>query len=254
MASEKTTAIVLRLVEFSETSLIVTMMTRDFGKLGVLAKGARRPKSSSEGALDLLALCRVVIIRKSSDALALLTEAKLERVFRAGRRDLKRLYAAYYVAELLREFTDENDPAPELFDLADLTLQQLDADTEVDACLLRFEIQLLRLIGHLPMLDACAVCGKPAPASVRGGRVHFGWQAGGLLCSNCRSVARGVSLIRTETVDWMRLASQTPGGSPPTLHPSIGGELRGLLNQYLTHLAGGPLRLRGLISGSAAKS
>ena len=49
MSSEKSRAIVLRLVEFSETSLVVTLYTRDFGKIGALAKGARRPKERVRG-------------------------------------------------------------------------------------------------------------------------------------------------------------------------------------------------------------
>src|SRR5690606_28430132 len=81
MSSEKTDAIVIRLVEFSESSAVVTLFTRDFGKISGLAKGARRPKSAFESALDLLAVCRIVFLHKSSDALDLLTEAKLERRF-----------------------------------------------------------------------------------------------------------------------------------------------------------------------------
>src|SRR6266513_5517661 len=99
MSSEKATALVLRVVEFSETSSILTIFTREFGKVRGLAKGARRPKGPFESALDLLCLCRIVFLRKSSDALDLLTEAKLERRFRP--RDLSSLYAGYYVAELL---------------------------------------------------------------------------------------------------------------------------------------------------------
>jgi DNA repair protein RecO (recombination protein O) len=70
---EKSPAIVLRVVDWSETSSVVTLFTREFGKVRGLAKGARRPKGPFESALDLLAVCRVVFIRKSSDALDLLT-------------------------------------------------------------------------------------------------------------------------------------------------------------------------------------
>src|SRR4029078_13060832 len=106
MASEKSRAIVLKVIEFSETSCVLTLFTEDFGKIGALAKGARRPKGPFEGALDLLALVRIVFLHKTSDALDLLTEAKLERRFRSAQRDLARLYAAYYVAVALSAPSD----------------------------------------------------------------------------------------------------------------------------------------------------
>src|SRR5580698_2063003 len=119
MSSEKASALILRLVDFSETSSVVTLFTREFGKVQALAKGGRRPKGPFESSLDLLALCRIVFLRKSSGALDLLTEAKLERRFRTPSRDLSCLYAGYYVAELLSELTDDYDPNPALFDLAE---------------------------------------------------------------------------------------------------------------------------------------
>jgi len=105
MSSEKTDAIVIRVTEYSETSCIVTMLTRDFGKVTVIAKGARRPKSPFEAAIDVLAICRIVFIAKTN-SLSLLTEAKLEHRFRAGESDLNRLYIGYYVIELLKILSD----------------------------------------------------------------------------------------------------------------------------------------------------
>ena len=100
MAAEKTTGIVLRVIAFSETSCIVTMMTRDFGKITTLAKGARRPKSPFEAALDVLAICRIVFLDKSSGAMGLLTEAKLERRFRSASASLTRLYAGLSIIHI----------------------------------------------------------------------------------------------------------------------------------------------------------
>ena len=252
MASEKTTAIVIRLVEFSETSLIVTLLTPEFGKVSAMAKGARRPKSSCEGALDLLSLCRVVMIRKSGDTLDLLTEAKLEKRFRAAEYDLHRLYAGYYVAELIRELTDENDSSPELFQLTCDALADLDGDMEVDLCLLRFELQMLRILGHMPSLDSCAVCGKSAHGSevdaAPSKRIPFGCQAGGVLCPACKQTARGVVLLRLGSLQWMR------GACTESIEPvprDCRGELRGLLNQYISNLAGMPLRMKSLITRTA---
>jgi len=187
MAAEKTDGIVLRVIAFSETSCIVTMMTRDFGKITLMAKGARRPKSPFEAALDVLAICRIVFLHKTSGAMSLLTEAKLERRFRSSATNLKRLYSAYYIVELLNILTDEGDSNPELFELADKTIRLIDSDQiEEDLLnleLLKFELSLLDLLGHLPMLTKCVSCGREKTTLAR---VHFGLNAGGILCHGCR--------------------------------------------------------------------
>ena len=132
MAADQTTALVLRAIEFSETSLVVTLLTKDFGRVSALAKGARRPKGPFEGSLDLLSVCRVVVIRKNSESLDLLTEAKLLRRFRGAERSLQRVYAGYYLSEMLRLLlTDDNDPHPDVYNLALQTLDQIDGHGEL---------------------------------------------------------------------------------------------------------------------------
>ena len=82
-----------------------------------------------------------------------------------GRPDLFGLYAGYYVAELLGELTDENDPHPELFDLADETLEALAAGEAVARRIVRFELGALRLLGHMPALDAAPNAARRWPAT-----------------------------------------------------------------------------------------
>jgi DNA repair protein RecO (recombination protein O) len=249
MSSEKTDAIVIRLVEFSESSVIVTLFTRDFGKVSGLAKGARRPKSAFESALDLLAVVRIVFLHKSSDALDLLTEAKLHRRFRAATRDLSRLYAGYYVAELLGDLTDHDDPHPELFDAADAALLALDGDGEIAAIIVRFELTLLRLVGHLPELETCIECGTPIAST---GRVSFGHLSGGVLCAKCRSGKRQVASVSAETIAMLRRLSQDEGSwSASRVERERLGESRGLLNQYLANLLGRRPRMYAWLSAIA---
>src|SRR5438309_1704069 len=114
MATEKATAIVLRTADWSESSRIATLWTRELGKVRAVAKGGRRLRSSFENALDLLTVCSIVLIRKSSGSLDLLTEAQVVRRFSRLRADLGALYAGYYVAELLTDWTEENDAHPAL--------------------------------------------------------------------------------------------------------------------------------------------
>lgn len=210
MAAEKTTGIVLRVIAFSETSCIVTLFTREFGKITTMAKGARRPKSPFEAALDVLAICRIVFLDKSSGAMGLLTEAKLERRFRSATRNLSQLYAGYYVVELLNTLNDEGDPHPDLFDYAVATINLIDSretcEDQLSQILLRFELKTLELLGHLPMLTKCVSCGREKTTLTR---VSFGLNLGGILCQSCR---RGESNIVSLSSDGLQFLLGLVGG------------------------------------------
>ncbi|MCO6458466.1 MAG: DNA repair protein RecO [Pirellulaceae bacterium] len=251
MPSEKSLAIVLRVVEFSETSCVVTLFSEEFGKIGALAKGARRPKSAFESALDLLAVCRIVFLRKSGDVLDLLTEARLERRFRSASRDLSRLYAGYYVAELLNELTETHDPHPQLFQLADQTLARLDdGQSDVGRTVLRFELRALDLLGHLPSLEDCVGCGTSVTPI--GGHVAFGLVAGGVLCPACRPGQRHVASVTGGTLEELRrLAGSDGARNEPS--GAVPGELRALMNQYLCSLLGKRPRLHAYLAATGKR-
>jgi DNA repair protein RecO (recombination protein O) len=238
MPAEKATALVLRVVEWSETSSIVTLLTREFGKVRGLAKGARRPKGPFESSLDLLSTCQIVFLRKSSEALDLLTEAKLQRRFRPRVGDLSCLYAGYYVAELLDDLTDDYDPHPLLFDAAQEALLGLSSgETPASLHVLRFELTALELLGHMPTLAACAECGKPVD---RGGRVAFGQLAGGVLCKDCRPGKPQVVSISSQALEALtQLADLTTDAwRQRSWERGALGEVRGVLNSYISHLLG----------------
>ena len=249
MATEKSSAIILRLVPFSDTSLVVTIYTRELGKIGALAKGARRPKSSFESALDLLAVCRVVFIHKSSNALDILTEAKLERRFRSAARDLSRLYAGFYVAEILEGMTEYADPHPELYDATQQTLIALDETLEesddIATWLTWYQLRLLEQTGQLPALDRCTRCGEE---DVTGAGIRLGMVDGGLLCPNCRAGRPHVVQLRPEGLDLLRrLAAATE--SPSEIDPSrergaavVSAGIGAVVARYVAHVLGRPPR------------
>jgi DNA repair protein RecO (recombination protein O) len=239
MAAEKTIAIVLRVVPFSETSVVTTLFTRDFGKISALAKGARRPKSPFEAALDLLSICRIVFLRKTSDALHLLTEARLERRFRAGQRQLQRLYAGLYVVELLGALTLEGSSYPRLYDAAADALGSLDGDADIAATLVRFEWRLLDQLGLRPSLDACVNCGGLVDETARWG---FSLPGGGLVCPRCRTGQRHVVQVSARARRLMRQLGDEPATRPD--EPAPWGEVRALVDQYITYLLGWKPRLQ----------
>jgi DNA repair protein RecO (recombination protein O) len=203
MAAARSLALVIRSVEVFETSLVVTLFTREMGKIAALAKGARRLKSSFQGGLDLLSVSDIVCIPKASEALDLLTESAPVERFASLRRDLAALYAGYYIAELLYDLTDLHDPHPKLFDAARITLRHLGDAGMWPRRLLRFELACLRELGLLPSLDGCAHCG--APVEPPGGNVPFGLVAVGILCDSCRAGQPHVREISARELETLRL-------------------------------------------------
>ena len=242
MAAEKALALVLRTTDWSETSRIATLWTREHGKVRALAKGGRRLKSSFENALDLLTVCSIVFLRKSSGSLDLLTEAQVVQRFGRLRTDLAALHAAYYVAELLADWTEDYDPHPALFDEALDTLRAVglpgDGD-EVGPRVMRFEMALLRELGYSPTLDACASCG----AAAGGGRVSFSAAAGGVLCPGCARGQREKRTLSARALALLRALADPGGGWRGAWDDPARREVRQALGHYVTYRMGRRPRL-----------
>ncbi len=144
---DTTPAILLRKTKLTETSLIITWLTRDEGKLKTVAKGARRPKSRFAGTLDLFYHCEIQFARSRRSELHILREAVLRQPFENLRFDYRRVAVASYFTELLELVTEPEHPAPELYDLLLRAVAHLDAKLPTERALPHFEQELARLLG-----------------------------------------------------------------------------------------------------------
>lgn len=257
---EHTDALVLRTVDFSESSLVVTLFTREFGKIRGIAKGARRLKNPFESSLDLLARIRVSFLRKNSEGLNILTEAKLQHRFRPTTRNWAGLQAGYYLLELLESMTEDFDPQQRLYDFAVQMSDRFEAGGPVMWPLLRWEWGLLVLIGEQPSIEAhCIECNRSLEFGGKNGeerqengksRLPFGLLEGGLLCPSCR-VGRqqvlGVSLAALRGLaDLVELGNEH--WTDVRLERGTLNELRGLTNQYLSAVLGRRPRLHDMLA------
>ena len=238
MPAESATALVLRTTDWSETSRIATLWTREFGKLRVLAKGGRRLKSNFEIALDLLTVCNVVVLRKSSEGLELLTEAQVAERFPKLRTALPALYAGYYISELLAEGTQDLDPHPNLFDATLAALRELgDAGPQTGLRLAAYELTWLQELGYSPALDACAACGRGV-----GGRPLFSLGAGGVVCPTCAPAQRERRTVGPGALAALRALRQDQTAWRASWGPAVRKDVRQLLGQYVTYRLGRRLR------------
>lgn len=144
---ETTAAILLRRTKFSDTSLIVTWLTLEHGKVKTMARGALRPKSPFAGLLDLFFENEIAFVRSGRSEVHTLREAKLRYPFEGLRKDYGRVELAAYFVELLELAVEPEHPVPELYDLLHRALTYLEANTPNRKALLHFENELARLLG-----------------------------------------------------------------------------------------------------------
>ncbi len=184
MSIVRTKAIALRRTDYSNSSQIITFYTLDYGKIQTIAKGFKRASGKyNSKAIDLLTYYQILFIKKEHASLHILTEAVLQDNYPSLRNDLDKYYQASYVAELIHEFTEENDPSYQLFDIFLNTLAGISADTNTTVRLLAFEIKMLKISGYLPEWRYCVNCKN---SSQQAPEVYFSAKEGGILCKTCR--------------------------------------------------------------------
>ena len=252
MSLEKTDAVVLKTVEWSETSLVVTLFTKDFGKVSAIAKGARRLKSPFESALDLLSLSSVVFLKKSGESLDLLTEAKLLRRFRSAGVGLLPLYCGYYAGELINALTENHEPIPGLLESLCHALEELDRQASPAWTILDFELQTIQRLGHMPSWRWCVACGEEIETDRQS--IAFSAQAGGVVCPSCTPMHRNYLRIGPQTLDVLdkracQLTSPTQANvlaepaPAPMVSSAVRAELRLIMEQIVESLSERRLRM-----------
>ena len=179
----RTEAIALGRTDYSNSSQIITFYTRDHGKIHALAKGFKRSSGKySSNAVDLLTYYQILFIKKEHSSLHTLTEAVLQNNYPTFRNDLDKYYRASCMAELVKEFTVENDPSEPLFDIFVNTLDGISTGANTTIRLLAFEIKMLKILGYLPEWGCCVNCKTGIQEMTK---VHFNAKEGGVLCKRC---------------------------------------------------------------------
>ena len=182
--------ICLRVLDFSETSQIVGMLTRQHGLVPLIAKGSKRQskKNVMSGPLDLLTSGEVVFVPPKESAgaqsgaqLGTLAAWELRDQRRDLRKNLAALNSAMLCAEITTHMLHPNDPHPELFGELEAALAILSEENpdNIGRVLVSYVKTALTSAGYWPRLEACLVCGRRAgDASMR-----FSARAGGVLCA-----------------------------------------------------------------------
>jgi DNA repair protein RecO (recombination protein O) len=231
----KTDAVVLRGWKMGETSLILSLYTRDFGKIRVVVKGARSPKSRFKGCLESLSHIRIVYYDKDTRDLQLLSQADLINPHVRIIGDCDRTALGLASSELIDRAVLGRDPFPPVFDLLVSTLDALDRrDGFQEAFFWFFESRFIELMGYKPTWHCCLVCGTSL--GFEGG--YFQPQNGGLLCRACGSTKGGLD-VPGETLEILFWLQKTDADSAGHLKPNAvqKNQIRRMFDLYFkTHI------------------
>ncbi len=171
--------IVLRVTDYNDRDALLTLLTRQHGKLTVKARGLRRKNSPLIAPCQLLAYGEFTVFEYRGQYTV--NEAHSIELFTALRRDLTKLSLGTYFAQVAEVLSQEDYPSPELqslllnclFALSNLSL----SEKQIKAV---FELRASCLSGYTPDLFGCHICGNQEPE-------RFDLSAGQLECRNCRS-------------------------------------------------------------------
>jgi DNA repair protein RecO (recombination protein O) len=192
MEQPRSQAVVLRKVAYGESDLILTLLTRDLGKLSALARGARRSHRRFGAALELFTVS-TVDLRSHRSELWTLSSAVTVASYALLARDMAALAHASYGTELVRELGAPEQPEPVVFDLlVELfrVLSERGARTDV---LRAFELALLAALGLAPTLAGCAACGGSGDERFARGAL-LDPARGGAVCAACAPGSRGAGV------------------------------------------------------------
>ncbi len=167
--------------DMGEADRLLTVLSREHGKLRLNAKGARKVGSRKGGHIELFARSRMLIAR-GRGGIDIVSQVEMTEAYRGLREDLTRSTYAHYIVELADAFAEEGSEQPELFDLLAEGLKWIETTNNLPLAARFFEMQLLALAGFQPQVFFCAEQGEPlqevAPDE------FYGWSpaSGGVLC------------------------------------------------------------------------
>ena len=187
-AEELTAAIVLRARDYSESDRIVTLLTRDFGKLSGIAKGAKASRRRFERKLEPFSQVTLYFRRRPHGQLVFITRAEAgENAAPRLDDDLGKIALGSYMVELAEALTSEEAEAAAAYEVLAQALGVLGRAGADVALRQAYELKLLRAAGFGLEFGRCRVCGLEVQPE--GGAIYFVVSRGGIVCGRCRANA-----------------------------------------------------------------
>lgn len=240
---KKVEGIVLRTIDYGENHKILTVLTVHYGKIAMLARGAKKPHSQL-GAVSQPFTYGMYVLMIGEKGMGTLTQGEVIDSYRDVRVDLVKAAHASYFCELVDRFTEEREPSHGLFLLLDTQLKYLATGKDPDVLARLFEVKMLDIAGIRPDLHHCAACYRPLDASIRFSILH-----GGPLCSDCHGADERAVWIKPVTLKLLQTFQQMDVRrlGEVNVSPTVKRQLGKVLRQYMDEYAGVQLRSRAFL-------
>ena len=158
MKTYKIEGIILRRRNFGEADRILTILSRESGKISVKAPGVRRIPSRRSAHVELLNLSQLTLYKSSRSFMPLLTEAQTMEDFSSIKDDLHKIGYAYYICELINGLCADNQENKNVFFYLKSTLSALSQTSNAKALVKNFERNLLSILGFWPEVKLLQTC------------------------------------------------------------------------------------------------
>ena len=238
----RTPAVILKRMDLGEADRIVTLFSRDEGKIRAVAKGVRRTTSRSAGHLEPFTLsdCLLAVGRE----LDVISQVDTVESFRVIRESLELSTHAYYLAEVVDLLTEDRQENRPVFDILVECLRALSVTPDPRLLLVAFHLNLLDALGYRPELRECVTCRN----DIEPDRNHFSAVLGGVICPTCGTAEQTARAVGTSALKLLRFIQLTQGQRSVTVPPPVCREAEALLRDYAEHIVERRLRTPALMA------
>ncbi len=235
------TAIVLRARDYGEGHRLISLFTREKGKVLAVARGVRKARAKLASALQHFTLGEMQLAM--GRRFDVITQVHVLEAFYGLRERMETFAYASYFAELFDESLEERQEYPALFDLFGDALHRLVQGDPPDLLARYVEISLIAMLGYQPHLSECACCRQPlSQCNAEGKTVWPTWlgfsaSQGGALCPGCHVSVPGAKRIAAGTVQVAQVLLARGGPALAGLHLSdrLRREIESTLREYLEY-------------------
>ncbi len=226
-------AIVLRRHNFGEADRLLTVFSLERGKLRLIAKGVRKPRSRKAGHVE--PFTRVALLNSRGRNLDIISQAESLDLYMLLRENLGFLSRAAYIAELVDRFSVDHEENRQLYRLLTDSYSRLDEEDASPRSVVRnFEIRLLELVGYRPELFHCVRCG----AEIRPEDQFFSHQNGGVICHHCGDGRSGYERISLPALKVLRHFQRNTFkvASDAVIRNEVHKEIDGIMERFFSYL------------------